>query len=44
MTTSLLLILVSLLKKATTDNGFDQALEPEGDWLVFASMQCPLRV
>jgi putative restriction endonuclease len=32
------------LEKAATDNGFDQALGPEGDWLVFASTQCPLRV
>ncbi|MFE8597796.1 HNH endonuclease [Archangium violaceum] len=44
MTTSLSPILVSRLEKAATDNGFDQALEPEGDWLVFASTQCPLRV
>lgn len=32
------------LEKAATDNGFDQALAPEGDWLAFASTQCPLRV
>lgn len=32
------------LEKAATDNGFDRALGPEGDWLVFASTQCPLRV
>jgi hypothetical protein len=32
------------IEKAATDNGFDQALAPEGDWLVFASTQCPLRV
>lgn len=32
------------LEKAATDNGFDRALAPEGDWLVFASTQCPLRV
>ncbi len=37
-------ILVSRLEKAATDNGFDQVLEPEGDWLVVASTQCPLRV
>ncbi|AKF86364.1 hypothetical protein MFUL124B02_25805 [Myxococcus fulvus 124B02] len=37
-------ILVSRVEKAATDNGFDQALDPEGDWLVFASTQCPLRV
>ncbi len=32
------------LEKAATDNGFDLMLAPEGDWLVFASTQCPLRV
>jgi putative restriction endonuclease len=32
------------LEKAATDNGFDRAVGPEGDWLVFASTQCPLRV
>ncbi len=37
-------ILASRLEKAATDNGFDQVLEPEGDWLVVASTQCPLRV
>lgn len=37
-------ILVSRLEKAATDNGFDQALPLEGDWLVFASTHCPLRV
>ncbi len=44
MTTALSPILVSRLEKAATDNGFDQELEREGDWLVFASTQCPLRV
>lgn len=44
MTTPLSPILVSRLEKAATDNGFDQVLEPEGDWLVVASTQCPLRV
>lgn len=44
MTTSLSPIIASRLEKAATDNGFDQALEQEGDWLVFASTQCPLRV
>lgn len=44
MTTSLSPTLVSRLEKAATDNGFDQALELERDWLVFASTQCPLRV
>lgn len=37
-------IVASRLEKAATDNGFDQTLAPEGDWLVFASTQCPLRV
>lgn len=37
-------ILVSRIEKAATDNGFDLVLEPEGDWLVVASTQCPLRV
>jgi putative restriction endonuclease len=42
--TALSPMLVSRLEKAATDNGFDQAIEPESDWLVFASTQCPLRV
>lgn len=37
-------VLASRLEKAATDNGFDQALRPDGDWLVFASTQCPLHV
>jgi len=44
MTTALSPILVSRLEKAATDNGFDQVLEPERDWFVVASTQCPLRV
>ena len=44
MTTLLSPILISRLEKAATDNGFDQLLEPEGDWLVVESTQCPLRV
>jgi putative restriction endonuclease len=44
VTTALSPILVSRLEKAATDNGFDQVLEPEGNWLVVASTQCPLRV
>ncbi|WP_069353660.1 HNH endonuclease [Burkholderia cenocepacia] len=44
MTTSLSPIIVSRLEKAATDNGFDREFEQEGDWLVFASTQCPLRV
>jgi len=27
-----------------TDNGLDQELPPDRDWLVFASKHCPLRV
>jgi hypothetical protein len=44
VTTALSPIIASRLEKAATDNGFDQELEREGDWLVFASTQCPLRV
>ena len=44
MTMALSPVLISRLEKAATDNGFDQELEREGDWLVFASTQCPLRV
>jgi len=44
VTTALSPVLVSRLEKAATDNGFDLVLEPEGDWLVVASTQCPLRV
>jgi hypothetical protein len=41
--TALSPIIVSRLEKADTDNGLDQELEHEGEWLVFASTQCPLR-
>lgn len=44
MTTTLSPLIVSRLEKAATDNGFDQALEREGDWLALASTQCPLRI
>jgi putative restriction endonuclease len=44
VTTALSPILISRIEKAATDNGFDQILKPEGDWLAFASTQCPLRV
>lgn len=44
MTTALSPILLSRLEKAATDNGFDQELDREGNWLPFASTQCPLRV
>lgn len=44
MTSALSPVVISRLEKAATDNGFDQALDQEGRWLVFASTQCPLRV
>lgn len=44
MTTALSTIIVSRLQKAATDNGFDQELERDGTWLVFASTLCPLRL
>lgn len=44
MTTPLSPIIASRLEKAATDNGFDQQLDREGDWLAFASTQCPLRI
>ncbi len=44
MTPALSPIVVSLSEKAATDNGFDRALEREGDWLPFASTLCPLRL
>ncbi len=44
MTTALSPVIASRLEKAATDNGFDQELPREGDWLGFASTQCPLRV
>jgi hypothetical protein len=37
-------VISSRLEKAATDNGFDQELERQGDWLAFASTQCPLRI
>lgn len=37
-------IIVSRLEKAATDNGFDHELERQGDWLVFGSTHCQLRV
>lgn len=44
MTTALSPVIASRLEKAAVDNGFDQELPREGDWLGFASTQCPLRV
>jgi len=37
-------VVISRIEKVATDNGFDQGLETEGDWLVFASTQCSLRI
>lgn len=44
MTPPLSPVFISRLEKAATDNGFDHALESDGDWLTLASTQCPLRV
>jgi hypothetical protein len=44
MTGQLSPIIASRLQKAATDNGFDQELQTESGWLLFASTQCPLRV
>ena len=44
MSTVLSPAVASRLEKAAVDNGFDRELSREGDWLVFASTQCPLRV
>ncbi len=44
MTSALSPVVASRLEKAAVDNGFDQELAREGDWLGFASTQCPLRV
>jgi hypothetical protein len=44
MTVPLSPVIVSRLEKAAVDNGFDQELPREGDWLGFVSTQCPLRI
>lgn len=44
MTTPLSPIIASRLEKAASDNGFDQELGREGDWLAFGSTHCPLRI
>jgi hypothetical protein len=44
MTTGLSSATITRLEKAAVDNGFDQELPREGDWLGFSSTQCPLRV
>lgn len=35
---------LTLLEKAALDNGFDQELPQQGDWLGFASTRAPLRL
>lgn len=44
MPTPLSSVITSRLAKAATDNGFDRELANSGDWLGFASTQCPLTV
>ncbi len=44
MTSALSRVIASHLEKGAVDNGFDQELPREGDWLGFASTQCPLRI
>jgi putative restriction endonuclease len=44
MTDTLSSVTITRLEKAAVDNGFDQELPPQGDWLGFSSTQCPLRV
>lgn len=44
MIESLSPVISSRLEKAAVDNGFDQALPRQGDWLGFWSTQCPLRI
>jgi hypothetical protein len=44
MTNAISPVIASRLEKAAVDNGFDQEFPWEGDWLGFASTQCPLRI
>lgn len=44
MTMALPTIMTSRIEKAAVDNGFDRELPREGEWLSFASTQCPLRI
>jgi putative restriction endonuclease len=37
-------VIASRLEKAAVDNGFDLELPAVGEWLAFASTQCPLRI
>lgn len=44
MTTALTPVTITLLEMAAVDNGFDQELPRQGDWLGFASTRAPLRL
>jgi putative restriction endonuclease len=44
MTDTLSSVTITRLEKAAVDNGFDQELPPQGEWLGFSSTQCPLSV
>jgi putative restriction endonuclease len=44
VTTPLTPATITRLEKAAVDNGFDQELPRQGDWLGFASTQAPLRL
>jgi hypothetical protein len=44
MTVPLAAAIATLLEKVAVDNGFDQELERQGNWLGFASTQAPLRL
>ena len=44
MTAHLTPATITRLEKAAVDNGFDQELPRQGDWLGFASTQAPLRL
>jgi len=44
VTTAISPVIASRLEKAAVDNGFDQEVPREGDWLGFSSTQSPLRI
>jgi hypothetical protein len=44
MTSALTPATITRLEKAAVDNGFDQELPRQGDWLGFASTRAPLRI
>jgi putative restriction endonuclease len=44
MPTSLPTAIASRLEKAAVDNGFDRELPTVGEWLAFASTQCPFSI